>query len=1179
MGNFKGRKMGKKSKNPLWIVVLLFVVFRVSQGANSSEVVLNKSITKDKLQLNYSLPSVRLKHEESTFSVSMKGAEASAIPGRWTLPLIPVQILEGADREIGDIEINYGSWDTIKTTIEPVRTPQYVPLSSKNIPEASAEFPHFRERGFWPTDTTFPQVPSCERGYSVTSLQLTPVRYSRDKKCLIVAKNIEVIVSFKKSRNTQVIRGDKPSAVVNPNQFNFSSVRETKGYLCISNNEIINAQSDTTIETLLNYHQRNGFTVYTETTENIATAYSGRDLAEKIRNCIKDYYENKGVSFVLLGGDTAVVPVRRLYVDDAPASRLDSIPSDIYYQCLNGNFDYDNDGIWGEKYDGINGGFIDLYAEVYLGRIPAENSEEMSHAVAKTLRFYSNPNLAKRCLTVGEKLGFGGLSEYSNHFLEEIWRGGRYNNYYTVGFNAEDDLSEKRLLDYEKVWEDDNIADSINSENYGIINHLGHGYAHLNMRLRTKNVDSLIKNSSPLFEYSQACLSGNLDEESIAEALLTSNRRGLWAGVFNSRYGLGSVNSTNAPSQFLHRQFWDAYFGEEFDYLGELNADAHHDAALLAQTIWAYRWVIYTSNLLGDPAADLQLRNSIKKVVPLTPQKGDVWEHNRSFTVTWYDNFKEPLSLILRGKDNFSVSLADNIPSSQSFSWDIPETIPEGDYVIEFNSSALSSPILSDTFSIEEKSTLELLNPQGGEKWYKDSSVTFEWNDDIAEPLTVLLLNGESVIDTIAISTTENTLTWTIPRSLPQSHSYRVRLQSHRKKWLYIDSNPLSILSPPIKKYPYTFDPDSLTLGEDLSYWDQSQSDNFNWKVHKGQTPSKKQPDDWWNATGPSSDVSGSGHYIYAEATNNAPSKKAIILSPIFDISGLKNGELTFSYHMFCKEDYGNMGTLSLNIYIDDECHKNIIKVTGSKGDAWKEKRVDLSSFSGHELRLEFIATTGKSFASDIALDEITVTGESKNALPQFISKPDTVAIVDQEYLYEITAEDDNGSDELEIRLQSTVSWLSLLDLGGGKAELFGTPAIDDTGSYSITLMTTDPITKENVSQTFALKVKSKTSSLHFEGERVDNISIAPRIISPNKAHLSIKLPQMHRAKRAYLYDIAGNCVFNRDLQREKEVLHIDLQSLVLRLASGSYLIVLETTNANSNPQYSITTIAVKREL
>jgi hypothetical protein len=110
--------------------------------------------------------------------------------------------------------------------------------------------------------------------------------------------------------------------------------------------------------------------------------------AAYIRNAIKYYHQENGTEFVILGGDVNVIPIRYVYNPDNtqagdqaeafPSTPLDYAytykPTDHYYACLEGTWDNDNDGKFGEM--GIVGTSVDEVdwtAEVYVGRIPAIN--------------------------------------------------------------------------------------------------------------------------------------------------------------------------------------------------------------------------------------------------------------------------------------------------------------------------------------------------------------------------------------------------------------------------------------------------------------------------------------------------------------------------------------------------------------------------------------------------------------------------------------------------------------------------------------------------------------------------------------------------------------------------------------------------------------------------------------
>ncbi|MCL6449924.1 MAG: right-handed parallel beta-helix repeat-containing protein [Acetobacteraceae bacterium] len=152
-------------------------------------------------------------------------------------------------------------------------------------------------------------------------------------------------------------------------------------------------------EPLAQWRRSQGLSSKVVAVEDIYRQYPGRDRAEQVRNFIRYLREQEGVKFVLLGGDAdgadvggesgdAVVPVRGLWAareeTDPP-----NIPADLYYACLDGSFDGDGDGVFGEPNDGEYGGDVDLLAEVYVGRAPVDSAWEAANFVRKTIAYES----------------------------------------------------------------------------------------------------------------------------------------------------------------------------------------------------------------------------------------------------------------------------------------------------------------------------------------------------------------------------------------------------------------------------------------------------------------------------------------------------------------------------------------------------------------------------------------------------------------------------------------------------------------------------------------------------------------------------------------------------------------------------------------------------------------------
>ncbi len=130
-----------------------------------------------------------------------------------------------------------------------------------------------------------------------------------------------------------------------------------------------------------------GIKTYLITPQTIYTYYSGIDDAEKVRNYIKDCYENAGGTYFILGGDDGFVPIRFAW---DPIFAYDTIiPCDMYFSDLTGVWDANDNHRWGEIY----GDSPDRFPEVFVGRITAYNAQEVTNWVTKVLHFERTPGV------------------------------------------------------------------------------------------------------------------------------------------------------------------------------------------------------------------------------------------------------------------------------------------------------------------------------------------------------------------------------------------------------------------------------------------------------------------------------------------------------------------------------------------------------------------------------------------------------------------------------------------------------------------------------------------------------------------------------------------------------------------------------------------------------------------
>ncbi len=167
-----------------------------------------------------------------------------------------------------------------------------------------------------------------------------------------------------------------------------------------------------------------------------------------------------------------------------------------------------------------------------------------------------------------------------------------------------------------------------------------------------------------------------------------------------------------------------------------------------------------------------------------------------------------------------------------------------------------------------------------------------------------------------------------------------------------------------ISSFPY-----SESFENTLGAWTQSNADDIDWTVDANGTPSSN--------TGPSSAFSGS-YYVYVEASSpNYPSRRAILNSPCFDLSGLSEANFGFMYHMYGATD---MGTIDLEISDDDGATwTSIWSQSGNQGNQWLSVNVNLDSYVGGSVQLRFNRFVGSTWQADIAIDSVSLTEGAAN--------------------------------------------------------------------------------------------------------------------------------------------------------------------------------------------------------
>jgi len=212
----------------------------------------------------------------------------------------------------------------------------------------------------------------------------------------------------------------------------------------------------------------------------------GDNLAEQIRNFLREYYIEWGIKYVLFVGNYVKIPMRYCYPDRTnhrfePFDMYSGeVPTDYYYADLSSSdaesWDSDGDGFYGEFRDDNP----DFSAEVSVGRIPTNDLARITYTLDKFVSFEQDTRSWKNnALNAGaffyftnqDNTGQSSMdgADLSYYLEEDIMNG------WTVSHYSEQEGLETSIYDWPALNEESFISDWRTGQ-YAVINWQGHGW-------------------------------------------------------------------------------------------------------------------------------------------------------------------------------------------------------------------------------------------------------------------------------------------------------------------------------------------------------------------------------------------------------------------------------------------------------------------------------------------------------------------------------------------------------------------------------------------------------------------------------------------------------------------------------------------------------------------------------
>jgi hypothetical protein len=574
-------------------------------------VVPNATASQSTFTLNFSESDLSFEKLEGFDKVKLLGCRLQGSPGDPMLPAKYVQIAIPLDMEVVSVQVNSLKRVPLSRSYNIFPAQKLRPLM--DIPWENEDYQLTPPNsGTYSLSQEFPGkvVEVLSHGFlagqHIAGLIVYPLQYIPSEGKLILCTRLEFTLIFGPAKTHPVpvlTRTEKQADfyqktvegfVLNPQDVAYEkqggSKQETVEYLLITDTNYVS-----TFQQLADWKTKKGVPAEIVTRQWIYSHYSGDDQQCQIRNCIKDFYQNRGTIWVLLGGDTDILPHRITWVFESGVGYYwweDDIPSDLYFSDLEGSWDADEDSTYGEFEDDL-----DLYPDVMVGRAPVSSLSQAQAFVSKTLAYESDPP-----------------TDYQTKMLlaaEYLWPdtdGGVLKNY------IYDTYVTPLFPDVTKLYESlsnltkNNFRDALNSGQM-ITNHDGHANYNVlsigSYGWYNSDMDALNNGSLQGIFYTSGCISAAIDFDCIAEHFV-KNPNGGGIGYFgNTRYGWASYDPLEGPGAEFDKGFFHQLCDFHSYHAGKTLADSKIPFIPSAQSPYGdgpyNRWTMLELVLLGDP--------------------------------------------------------------------------------------------------------------------------------------------------------------------------------------------------------------------------------------------------------------------------------------------------------------------------------------------------------------------------------------------------------------------------------------------------------------------------------------------------------------------------------------------------------------------------------------------------
>ncbi len=553
------------------------------------------------INVRLSIDSYEIETTESGDEVSVKNFGHRLIPGTPNLPskIFSIAIPPGGEVidvsfELLDAIVLNGNYNVAPAPLPGVigeENPEICLQEQKTFEENYKSV--YLSEDLYPTSAVEFVRTAGFRKYNLVDVRVNPFAYYPLKGQLIFYPEIDIFVSYKISRDysddeimvDNIVDMEKRAEKI---IYNYNQAktwyptgplnRESYDFVIITTDSL-----ESSVDPLVTWEENKGKSVNVVTTLWISSNYDGYDLAEKIRNFLRDKYPSNqwGIEDVCLVGHYDNVPMRRCEQNTGYGKP----ETDYYYAELSlpdsQSWDADGDHKYGENSDPI-----DFYAEVNVGRIPWSDSSVVEDICDKSVSYEQNSdNSFKKNILL---LGAFFWSDTDNAVLMEEKIDQSWMNSWTKTRMYEQGQS-SYPMDYNLDY--NNVKTFWSSGKYAFVNWAGHGsptacYEYYpSQAFVDTDTCNYLNDNYPSIIFADACSNSDTDYLNIGQAMLKKGAVG-FLGSTKVAYGMHAWDDPYDGSS----QSMDYFFTTKVTSGDYTQGEAHQWALLEMYTndLWYY---------------------------------------------------------------------------------------------------------------------------------------------------------------------------------------------------------------------------------------------------------------------------------------------------------------------------------------------------------------------------------------------------------------------------------------------------------------------------------------------------------------------------------------------------------------------------------------------------------------